>query len=270
MKRSMLGRYLLNAQICFKKGEYIMATIKEVQECIKKISTLAIENYKNSKVLPSLVIAQSCWESGYLTSELAKNAYNPFGIKYNQNICSESYNYKGSKWCKFKSYKEAVESQGKFYNLYSRYSGIVGETDIDKVLVALEQSGYCESKGYSDSIRKMITQYDLTEYDKEALKCSNSYDEMDVSMDSVYQKALVKLMEKQIITQDSWKKSITNKHTVPLVSKTCKYLYGVGNYQDGVNELKRKGVISSDIWYSPEDVKATHLRSFIIKVEKIL
>lgn len=248
-----------------------MATKHEIQRCIEIISALAVENYKNSKVLPSLVIAQSCWESGYLTSELAKNANNPFGLKYNKDICNWSYTYKGTKWCNFDGLREAVVAQGKLYNMYDRYSGIIGETNIDKVLAELEKSGYCEGSGYSDSIRKMINNYNLLEYDSLVLKNNNTLnDSIDVKNDFEYQKALNVFIKKGIITQNDWLFTISTKHTQALICKTCKYLYNTSDYNDGITKLKNAGVLTSDIWNKQKDIKAIHLRSFIIKVSKLL
>lgn len=242
-----------------------MATKNEVNDCIKLISNLAIENYKKSRVLPSLVIAQACWESGYLTSELAKNGYNPFGIKFNKDICNNYYTYKNSKWCKFDSFEQAVIKQGEFYNLYSRYSGIVGEKNIDKVLKALESSGYCEGDGYSSNIKRMIDTYNLLDFDVKI-----AHDEIDVRTDKTYHQSLKYFTDKGIISQSSWNDVISNKYTEALVMKTCEYLYKTKSYKDGINKLRNNGIISSDIWDNVDEVKAIHLRSFIIKVSKYL
>lgn len=241
----------------------------KVKNCIDLISRYAISNYKNSKVLPSLVIAQACWESGYLTSELAVKANNPFGMKYNDKISTVgSYSYKGGKWCMFKSLGDAVVQQGKFYNLYNRYSGIVGEIDIDKALEELEKSGYCEGSGYSNNIRKMINQYDLLEYDKQVL--IREYDVIDISMDKGYQKAIEEFYNVGIITQDSWRIAITTRDTEALLKKTGNYMYGAKTYSEAIECMKKDLILTSEIWDGIDNVKATHLRSFIIKVSKIL
>lgn len=247
-----------------------MATKEEVKYCIDLISKYAIENYKNSKVLPSLVVAQACFESGYLTSELAKNGKNPFGIKYNSNITDEYYMYKNSKWCKFKSFEIAVKAQGEFYNLYDRYKGIVGETDIEKVLVALEKSGYCEGSGYSNNIRRMIDTYDLLKYDNEVLKKQLKYDTLDVSKDEIYQDSLSVFIDKGIVSDYSWTKQISTKNAEALVTKTCKHIYGTNTYSDGISTLQKNNVISSIVWNNVENVKANHIRDFIIKLSKII
>ena len=248
-----------------------MATTQEVTYCIDIISKYAIENYKYSKVLPSLVIAQACYEGGYLTSELSTNAFNPFGMKYNSKITDEYYTYRNMKWCKFKSFKQAVESQGKFYNLYERYKGIPNEQDIEKVLNILEKSGYCENSGYSVSVKNIIDRYNLLEYDKEVISNNkNEYEVIDIRNDNIYQNALSVFVSKGIVTKSVWESVINTKHTESLVIKTCQHLYGINNYKDGVQELTKQGILTSSIWENPKYVKATHLRSFIIKLSKIL
>lgn len=241
----------------------------KVKNCIDLISGYAVSNYKNSKVLPSLVIAQACWESGYLTSELAVKANNPFGMKYNDKISTVgSYSYKGSKWCMFKSFGDAVVQQGKFYNLYSRYSGIVGETNIDKVLEELEKSGYCEGSGYSNNIRKMINQYNLLEYDKKVLV--KEYDVIDVLRDEIYQDAIKEFYDAKLVIDNVWHTTITTRNTEALLKNVGKYMYGVETYTDTIERMRKDLILTSEIWDDVDNVKATHLRSFIIKVSKML
>lgn len=242
-----------------------------VTNCIETISKYAVKNYDNSKVLPSLVIAQACWESGYLSSELATKANNPFGMKYNNNFSDKPYRYKNGEWCTFKSLEDAVIQQGKFYNASSRYSGIVGEKDIKKVLSSLEKSGYCEGTGYSNNINKMIVQYNLVEYDDIILKDNvNKYEVINVSKDVAYQNAIKRFFDKGIVTQESWKNSLSTQHTEALVKKTGIHLYNAKTYDETVKIMKEKKLLTSDIWNDIKTVKTTHLRSFIIKISNII
>ncbi len=49
-----------------------MATKKEVDICIELVGGAAKRNYARSQVLSSIIVAQACLESGYMTSELAE------------------------------------------------------------------------------------------------------------------------------------------------------------------------------------------------------
>ena len=53
------------------------------KEFITMIGPKATADYQKHGVLASITIAQACLESGYGTTELAKNANNLFGMKKN-------------------------------------------------------------------------------------------------------------------------------------------------------------------------------------------
>ena len=143
-----------------------MATKEEVQRCINLVGTAARKNYSNSKVLPSIITAQACLESGYLTSELARFANNCFGIKWTAHKTSRKHNYRGCEWAVFNSIEECVIQHGDYYNSKPHYySGLIGEKDLDRALTALDESPYCADAGYKDKLSKLIKQYNLTQFD---------------------------------------------------------------------------------------------------------
>ncbi len=51
------------------------------KEFVEKIGNLAAEDMRTSGILASVTAAQACLESGYGSTELAKNANNLFGMK---------------------------------------------------------------------------------------------------------------------------------------------------------------------------------------------
>ena len=144
-----------------------MATKKEVSICIELVGRAARRNYARSKVLPSIIVAQACLESGYMTSELAEMANNLFGIKWTAHQTPQKYAYKGCEWAVFNSIEECVIQHGDYYNSKPHYySSLIGESDLDKALTALDESPYCADEGYKDKLLKLIEQYDLTQFDE--------------------------------------------------------------------------------------------------------
>lgn len=144
-----------------------MATKKEVDICIELVGSAAKRNYARSKVLPSIIIAQACLESGYLTSELAQMANNLFGIKWTAHKTPQKHFYKGCEWAVFNSIEECVKQHGEYYNSKPHYyAGLIGEKDLDRALDALDKSPYCADLGYKDKLIKLINQYNLTQFDE--------------------------------------------------------------------------------------------------------
>ncbi len=143
-----------------------MATKKEIAICIELVGSAAKRNYARSKVLPSIIVAQACLESGYLTSELAQMANNLFGIKWTAHQTPKKYAYKGCEWAVFNSIEECVIQHGGYYNSKPHYySALIGEKDLDKALTILDESPYCADEGYKGKLSKLIKQYDLTQFD---------------------------------------------------------------------------------------------------------
>lgn len=144
-----------------------MATKKEVDICIELVGSAAKRNYARSQVLSSIIVAQACLESGYMTSELAEMANNLFGIKWTAHQTPKKYAYKGCEWAVFNSIEECVIQHGDYYNSKPHYyAGLIGEKDLDKALTALDESPYCADEGYKDKLLKLIKQYDLTQFDE--------------------------------------------------------------------------------------------------------
>ena len=140
----------------------------------------------------SSIIAQAILETGYGTSELAKNANNFFGLKYRQGRCPSacgiyhkvgseqnadgSYTSSAMQWCKFKNMEDSVKGYFDVINI-SRYQNLKGITDPLKYLQTLKEDGYATSLEYVNKVYKYVTIDNLTKYDKkEEIKatCGNS------------------------------------------------------------------------------------------------
>jgi hypothetical protein len=137
----------------------------------------------------SPIIAQAVLESSHGTSELAVNATNFFGIKYREGRCptangtyikigSEqnadgSYKSEPMLWCKFPSMEACVQGYFDFIN-NSNYANLKGVSDPETYLKNIKADNYASSLDYVSKVMNVIRKYDLTQYDKEVDRMSNS------------------------------------------------------------------------------------------------
>ena len=130
----------------------------------------------NAHLLPSLCIAQACLESAYGTSELAYHANNLFGIKAS-DWTGKVYNKQTKEWdgskyititAAFRAYDTmiaCVEDYIKKLTTMSRYSNLVGCTDINKACEYIRTDGWATSPTYTSSLLAVVKQFNLTRYD---------------------------------------------------------------------------------------------------------
>ena len=127
-----------------------------LEEFIEFVGNIAVEDYKNHKILPSITVAQAIKESARGTSELAVNANALFGIKKNgwtgktyikvateQNV-DGTYRQDVAEWRKYDSWKDSIIDHGEYIctrkiGNQTEYNFInaIGETDLNKAIAAL-------------------------------------------------------------------------------------------------------------------------------------
>lgn len=161
-----------------------------VKEFIKQIAPYVIKFAPSYHIaVYSPIIAQAVLESSHGTSELAVNATNIFGIKYREGRCptangtyvkvgSEqkadgSYESEPMLWCKFPSMEACVQGYFDFTNT-PNYANLKGVTDPETYLKNIKADKYASSLDYVSKVMNVIRKYDLTQYDKEVDKMSNS------------------------------------------------------------------------------------------------
>ncbi|MBF2541710.1 GW domain-containing glycosaminoglycan-binding protein [Listeria seeligeri] len=154
------------------------------QKFINSISSQAMELCKKYKLYPSVMIAQASLESNWGRSELgtAPN-YNLFGIKgsYNgKSVTMKTWEYSDSKgwyqidakFAKYPSYKESLEDNAKKLRNgpswdSSYYKGAWRENaKTYKDATAWLQGRYATDNTYASKLNSLISQYNLTQYDK--------------------------------------------------------------------------------------------------------
>lgn len=181
----------------FSTGNTSVTTAAELvdltQEArVDKIGEMCREDYEKSGVLASVSAAQCILESGYLTTELATDANNCFGMK--ANLSGNSW--EGSTWdgtslytkqtgeeyngqnvtivADFRRY-DCVEDSVADHSAYLlgatvdgetlRYAGLEGETDYKKAIQIIKDGGYATDSSYVDKVCSIIERYDLTRFD---------------------------------------------------------------------------------------------------------
>lgn len=163
-----------------------------VQEFLDLMVPLAVADMKKSGVLASVTLAQAILESGWITSELAVNANNIFGMKAELS----DNTWPGSTWNGEVYEKETAEQRedGSYYTVVApfrkyqdiaqsvadhsayltgalddngnlRYEGIKGEKDARTALTIIKQGGYATSQEYVERLMLRVDKYNLTQYD---------------------------------------------------------------------------------------------------------
>lgn len=192
----------------------------------------------------SPIIAQAILESNKGTSELAVNAHNYFGLKYRKGRCKTcvgvyhkvgseqnpdgTYTSSAMEWCKFGNMEEGVIGYFDFTNI-SAYSNLKGVTDPRQYLENIKADGYATSLKYVDNLMAVIERYDLTRYDKEEMKMSNSslvsYTKISPNKNSPRNHAIDRITPHCVVGQLS-AESICGCFTSPSRQASCNY--GIG------------------------------------------
>ena len=170
-----------------------MGFIENIATYVKKYAP------KYNITVHSPIIAQAILESASGTSELAKNANNYFGLKYNsaqskrcpsatgyyiktgsEQNADGSYTSSTMYWQKFPNMDAGVQGYFDFLNYSSRYNNLKNVSDPETYLKNIKADGYATSLTYVSNLMAVIKKYNLTQYDtnttskKESNNMSNS------------------------------------------------------------------------------------------------
>lgn len=149
------------------------------QAFIQSVAPGAIQGWNEYKVLPSITVAQAIVESGWGRSTLSTQAHNLFGIKgsYNGNSVvmrtREVYGgrsvYVNANFRAYANNSESVTDHGRFLNVNSRYSNLLGDTNYVSVANKLQQDGYATDPSYANTLIRFVQTYNLNQLDAVAL-----------------------------------------------------------------------------------------------------
>ena len=131
-------------------------------------------------ILPSLTIAQGIVESDWGRSILATQGHNYFGIKANaewigpriNKLTGEVYNNQPTKiYADFRSYPnpEAGVKDHRLFLLRSHYNKVWDQNVANIAIEEVNKAGYATAPSYTVTLLKRVSDYDLTQYDKEFL-----------------------------------------------------------------------------------------------------
>lgn len=170
---------------------------KSKEDYIEKVAKVAVELYPKTKIIPSVVIAQCCLETGYglgtdstelvkrnnllgMKSDLINSTWKQYsvwdGTSFIKNT-PEYYNgvktYVNAQFRVYKDYKNCIEDYEMFLSYVQngagyKYRKIIGMTDPKSVITAISQGGYATDPNYITSVMRVINENNLTKYDKQA------------------------------------------------------------------------------------------------------
>lgn len=151
------------------------------QDFISKIAPIVQkENQKRGNPLfTSVVIAQACLETAYGKSEIMMKANAIFGIKAFESWKGKTYSaktrevYEGNPVTitdKFRAYDSIEESVNDYFNLIcksERYRKALVSESPKECIEAIKNGGYATDPDYVKLVMNIITNYDLTRYDRQ-------------------------------------------------------------------------------------------------------
>lgn len=163
-------------------------SLNKVQNYFRRtIGSLARADYYKTDILASITVAQAIFESGWGRSSLAVCGNNVFGMKawqytggwiydaYSKTVYSsyddmrlangQSYIGNVATWRAHANWIESVDAHSKLLLEKDNYKAVVGEKDPRKAAEALVAGHYCDDAGYADNVVRMISSYDLAEFD---------------------------------------------------------------------------------------------------------
>ena len=189
MKKSMtivvmvLAAALVMAILPVLPGSANAATMSK-SEFVELVANLAVADYPNSRILPSVVIAQAIIETGWGQSQVMMRNNALFGVKANASWTGGFYSastgeYYGT-WTTttalFRAYpslEACIADHASILSL-SRYSGVVGGTDYVTVCNLLQSGGYATDPDYASKLISIIRANQLYKYDSSNLPGYNA------------------------------------------------------------------------------------------------
>ena len=167
------------------------------QDFINKVAPIAVKLYKETRILPSDVIAQACDESGFglgadalvltkgnnilgMVADLINSTWSEFSCWSGKTITKPTQEYENGKWITkerpfrvYSCYEECIRDYEMFLlNVKSggkyKYRSVQGLTDPEQVITIISKGGYATDPDYITKIMRIIREYDLTKYDQQA------------------------------------------------------------------------------------------------------
>lgn len=165
-----------------------LATKAQKKSFIEMIAPIVLNicKSKTRKILPSVCIAQACYESSYGTNDKAKNANAFFGIIVGNGAIKFGASWKGKVYSSDtkevysknvdmeintldRAYASIEDSVSDYYDIIggcSRYSNAINNSDIESTVRTIAEN-FSDDGTYTENILKIIDSNYLTNYDEE-------------------------------------------------------------------------------------------------------
>lgn len=181
------------------------------EEFIRLWGEEALKRYSKEKVLPSLVICQAILETGWGTTDKAKQLNNYHGIKwYNDSVCRPYKAINCKTWeeytpgtitnidalfCKFDNIQQELDC---YYSWLHRpnpnYTALHGCTDAMKTFDYINASPYATDTQYGVKLKRIYNENPLIRtYDEKALKPVQTTKTEDYSLNTIPNRFKVKV-----------------------------------------------------------------------------
>ena len=161
---------------------------------INKVSEIAVRLYEETRILPSVVIAQCCLENGYglgadaleltkrnnllgMKADLINNTWKEYTVWDGKTITKKTPEYINGKlvykydvFRAYKNYENCIRDYEQFLlhvrnDLGYKYRSVQGMTDPLNVITVISRGGYATDPAYVDKVMRIIRENDLTKYD---------------------------------------------------------------------------------------------------------
>ena len=166
-----------------------------------------VHDCDRSGILPSVTAAQMILESGYVTTDLARNANNVFGMKCTlsgntwpgstwdgkskyrkitaEQTASGSTYYKPADFRKYPCIEDSVKDHAAYLlgaknGSELRYKGLTECTDYEAAIKLIKAGGYATDTKYVDKICSIIRRFKLDQYDGEVTTVAKTIPEKAV------------------------------------------------------------------------------------------
>lgn len=161
---------------------------------INKVSEIAVRLYEETRILPSVVIAQCCLENGYglgadaieltkrnnllgMKADLINNTWKDFTVWDGKTFTKKTPEYINGKLVYkydvfriYKDYENCIRDYEQFLlhvrnDLGYKYRSVQGMADPLNVITVISRGGYATDPAYIDKVMRIIRENDLTKYD---------------------------------------------------------------------------------------------------------
>lgn len=164
------------------------------EEFISAVAAICVDLWPDLQILPSVVIAQCCLETGYglgsdaqelvrrnnllgMKADLINSTWSTFSVWSGESFVKRTPEVYGGKtiyindvFRVYKDYRNCIEDYMQFLrnvrnNSGYKYRQVVGMTDPEKVITAISKGGYATDPSYITKVMTIIRKEDLTRFD---------------------------------------------------------------------------------------------------------